>query len=277
MKFLLYSDKNYESLIECFLISRKYAGVEDIPVIYYSVGFTSNLDYNNLEIRPWKVDNLYPKFNFYKPSIILDALKYDEHICYMDSDVLLSKNFDKDLVINKDYNFPITSSGPQEYPYIWILLPNGETITRDETTLMKYYGVEKRTCDYVWSSMISCNRSCIDFLEEWDSLVSNKYFQKNHEIYFPFQDETPLNVLLWKRGVEYNLKNRFFNTASYDSFESVETRKIKSIERTWNFEIINMDPKIYEMCEDPFSVLFYHGFKYGEDLNRTISWMKSKI
>lgn len=54
MKFLLYSDKNYESLVECFLISRKYAGVEDIPVIYYSVGFTSNLDYNNLEIRPWK-------------------------------------------------------------------------------------------------------------------------------------------------------------------------------------------------------------------------------
>jgi len=277
MKFLLYSDKNYESLVECFLISRKYAGVEDILVIYYSVGFTSNLDYNNLVIRPWKVDNLYPKFNFYKPSIILDALKYDEHICYIHSDVLLSKNFDKDLVINKDYNFPITSSGPQEYPYIWILLPNGETITRDETTLMKYYGVEKRTCDYVWSSMISCNRSCIDFLEEWDSLVSNKYFQKNHEIYFPFQDETPLNVLLWKRGVEYNLKNRFFNTVSYDSFESVETRKIKSIERTWNFEIINMDPKIYEMCEDPFSVLFYHGFKYGEDLNRTISWMKSKI
>lgn len=277
MKFLLYSDKNYESLIECFLISRKYAGVEDIPVIYYSVGFTSNLDYNNLEIRPWKVDNLYPKFSFYKPSIIVDALQYDEHICYMDSDVLLSKNFDKNLVINNDYNFPITSSGPQEYPYVWILLPNGETIIRDETTLMKYYGVEKRTCEYVWASMISCNSSCIDFLEEWDSLVSNKYFQKNHEIYFPFQDETPLNVLLWKRCVGYNLKNRFFNTISFDSFESVETRKIKSIERTWNFETTNEDPKIYEMCKDPLSVLFYHGFKYGEDLNRTISWMKSKI
>ena len=151
MKFLLYSDKNYESLIERFLISRKYAGLENIPVIYYSVGFTSNLNYNNLEIRPWEVDNLYPKFNFYKPSIILDALKYDEHICYMDSDVLLSKNFDKDSVINEDYDFPLASSGPQEYPYVWILLPNGETLVRNETTLMKYFGVEKRTCDYVWS------------------------------------------------------------------------------------------------------------------------------
>ena len=277
MKFLLYSDKNYESLIECFLISRKYAGLENIPVIYYSVGFTSNLNYKNLEIRFWEVDNLYPKFNFYKPSIILDALKYDEHICYMDSDVLLSKNFDKDSVINKDYDFPLASSGPQEYPYVWILLPNGETLVRNETTLMKYFGVEKRTCDYVWSSMVSCNKSCIDFLEEWDSIISNKYLQKNNEIYFPFQDETSLNVLLWKREVSFTLDNIFFNTVNFESFEMVENKQIQSIQRTWNDITINQDPKIYEMCKDPSKVLFYHGFKYGEDLDKTISWMKSKI
>jgi hypothetical protein len=277
MKFLLYSDKKYESLIECFLISRKYAGVEHIPVIYYSLNFKSNLDYENLEVREWNTDIFYPKFNFYKPSIILDALQYDDQICYMDSDILLSKNFTPVLIKNEDYDFPISSSGPQEYPYVWILLSNGETLIRDETTLMKYYGIEKRTCDYVWSSMISCNKKCIDFLEEWDSIISNKYFQKNHEIYFPFQDETSLNVLLWKRGVSFTLDNIFFNTVSFDSFEMVENEQIRSIGRTWNDITINLDPKIYEMCNDPSKVLFYHGFKYGEELDKTISWMKSKI
>lgn len=277
MKFLLYSDKNYESLIECFLISRKYAGLEDIPVVYYSLNFKSDLDYKNLELREWNTDIFYPKFNFYKPSIILDALQYDDHLCYMDSDILLSKNFNPVLIKNEDYDFPLSSSGPQEYPYVWILLTSGETLVRDETTLMKYYGIEKRTCDYVWASMISCNKKCIDFLEEWDSIISNKYFQKNHEIYFPFQDETSLNVLLWKRGVSSTLDNIFFNTVNFESFEIVENKQIQSIQRTWNDITINQDPKIYEMCKDPSKVLFYHGFKYGEELDKTISWMKSKI
>ena len=160
---------------------------------------------------------------------------------------------------------------------MWILLPNGETLVRNETTLMKYFGVEKRTCDYVWASMISCNKKCIDFLEEWDSIISNKYLQKNNEIYFPFQDETSLNVLLWKREVSFTLDNIFFNTVNFESFEMVENKQIQSIQRTWNDITINQDPKIYEMCKDPSKVLFYHGFKYGEDLDKTISWMKSKI
>jgi hypothetical protein len=277
MKFLLHSDKNYEQLVESFLVSRTYAGCQEIGVVYYSIGFKSNLQGENLEIREWPVNNLYKNFNYYKPSIILDALKYDEHICYMDSDILLSKNFNKSLLLNTEFDFPIASSGPQEYPYVWIYTPDGETIIRDETQLMKYFGVQKRTCDYVWTSMLSCNKKCIDFLEEWDSIVSNPYFMKSSDIYFPFQDETSFNVLLWKRDINYNLKNVFFNTGNFKSFESVEMSKISSIPRYYTSETIGFDPKMYEFCEDPSKVLFYHGFKMGEELDKTISWMKEKI
>jgi len=48
MQIVVYSDSGYESMVEAFLISRKYANSQDVPVIYYTVGFESTLEFPNL-------------------------------------------------------------------------------------------------------------------------------------------------------------------------------------------------------------------------------------
>jgi hypothetical protein len=79
---LLYSDKRYEEMLESFLISRRYANLEHIPVIYYSIGFDSNLEYPNLIKVRWEFDERKEglSLNYYKPDIILDSLKYSYNV-----------------------------------------------------------------------------------------------------------------------------------------------------------------------------------------------------
>lgn len=38
---ILYSNKGYEGMVDSFLISMKYAQCENIPVLYYTIGFDS--------------------------------------------------------------------------------------------------------------------------------------------------------------------------------------------------------------------------------------------
>lgn len=35
MKILVYSDSGYETMVNAFMVSRKYASAEDVHVLYY--------------------------------------------------------------------------------------------------------------------------------------------------------------------------------------------------------------------------------------------------
>ena len=80
-------------MVDSFLISRRYANLENITVIYYSIGFDSNLEYPNLNKVRWEFDERKAglSLNYYKPDIIIDSMKYSNEVCYMDTDILLSK------------------------------------------------------------------------------------------------------------------------------------------------------------------------------------------
>ena len=93
---ILYSNKGYEGMVDSFLISMKYAKCENIPVLYYTIGFDSELDYPNLTKIRWEVDPKKIDLTYYKPEILLDSLKYSSEVCYMDSDVVLGKRFNID-------------------------------------------------------------------------------------------------------------------------------------------------------------------------------------
>jgi hypothetical protein len=276
MHLVLYSDSGYESMVDSFLISRKYAGVEYLPVIYYSVGFDSVLDYPNLKKIRWNIDEDKPDLTYYKPEILIDALQYGSTMCFMDCDIVLSKRFDVNKLENSEFDFPLASSGPQEYVWRWESF--GNTIIRyDEKKLMEYFGIDERSCPYLWASMISYNINCLDFLEEWKSILLNPYLLKRRKEFFPFREETAFNITLWKRRITNYLDLVFFNTVSFDSFLSVETSKEGKIPRHEEYTLTNLDPRLYETCWDFANVMFYHGFKPGLDLERTVDWMKSNL
>ena len=276
MKIVMYSDINYECMVDSFMLSRKYAGAESIPVIYYSVGFESDLEFPNLQKIKWDINHDRPDLTYYKPEILIDALKYSDSICYMDCDIVLSRRFDPVKLENRFLDFPLASSGPQEYVWRWETTDD-KVIRYDEKKLMSYFGIPDRSCKYLWASMISYNSSCLDFLEEWKSILLNPYLLKYREEYFPFREETAFNITLWKRDIKHYLDLVFFNTISYRSFLEVETNSDGRIESHEEYFTTNVDPRLYETCNSYSSVLFYHGFKPGEDIDRTVDWMKSRI
>lgn len=276
--FLLYSDKGYEKMIESFLISRKYAECENIPVLYYTVGFESTLDYPNLTKVRWEIDSkkINLNFNYYKPEIILDSLNYADEICYMDSDVVLSKRFDINSLFNSDLDYPLCSKGPLEFVWYWYDDGNGP-ITIDEKNLMNYYGVKERSNIYLWTSMMTYTEKCMDFLEEWSSINNNPFLLKNHRHYFPFHDETAFNVTYWKRSCDQYLDLIFFNTIEFESFLKIENEDEISQEFMIYDEYVCLDNRIYETCKNSSTVQFYHGLKLGDNLDKVLDWMKSEM
>lgn len=276
MTIVLYSDKNYEGMVDSFLISRIYSGFSHINVIYYTVGFDSQLNYPNLQKVRWEFNSEKPDLTYYKPGILIDSLKYDNCLCYMDSDILLSKRFDPEKIENKDMSYPLASSGPQDHVWTWESFGD-EIIRYDEIKLMDYFGISKRSCPYLWASMISYNSECLDFMEEWESILSNPYLLKSRKEFFPFREETAFNITLWKRNIDHYLDRVFFNTVSFDSFLIVETSEDGKIDKHEEYGITNADPRLYETCPDFRRVLFYHGFKPGKDTENAVNWMRENF
>jgi hypothetical protein len=273
---ILYSDKGYEGMVESFLISMKYAQCANIPVLYYTIGFDSELDYTNLTKIRWEVDPNKIEPTYYKPEILLDSLKYSSEICYMDSDIVLGKRFNIDSLFNSYIDYPFCCRGPLEFVWIWYII-DGVSFKIDEGNLMNYYGVKERSSTYLWSSMMSFTENSRDFLEEWSSILNNPYLLKRYKDYFPFRDETAFNVTFWKRHCNQILDLVFFNTIKFESFLKVETEDDFSQEIRNYTEYETVDNGIYETCNNSSIVQFYHGLKPGEDLNKVVDWMKSKI
>jgi hypothetical protein len=276
MHFLVYSNKAYEPMVESFLISRQYSGNSEIPLLYYTIGFDSVLDYPNLIKVRWEFDATKPMFEYYRPSIMIDALRFSDSICYMDCDILLGKRFSVASIENRDLDYPLCCIGPLQHVWYYEIFPDGTNLKIDEGNLMRYLGVAERG-RYVWSSMISYNPKCVDFIEEWDSILNNPYLKKDIKSYFPFKDETAINVLFWKRGIDNFLPLIFFNTIKFESLQYVEVLDGVSMGSDEFDPLIQKNPAIYEQCADSGSVMFYHGLKIGDELDKAIEWMNENI
>lgn len=257
MKFVIYSNKNYEYQVNNFLNSLDYSNVKH-DVIYFTLGFKSSLEKNELIKVEYPINEMFPKFDFYKPSICIEALKlFDDNFCYVDTDIILSKRFEN---FNFDFlvDHPMSCNGPIEYPFIFY----GDTenrVVNNETKLMDYFGVKERKMFYNMACFFTFNKNSIDFLEEWKSICENKYLLKNHLEYFPFTDETALNVLYWKRNIRKNYGHKFVNTHKFSTFNACENgdRIIETL----------IDDNIYEYCHDSNEIYFYHGYKGIDALN----------
>lgn len=270
MTFVLYSNNDYEYMVDAFIKSTIYAKL-DLPILYYTIGFNSTLDYPNLTKIYFEPITDKINFNYYKPNILKDSLKYIETACFMDSDILLSRRFSVDIFENKDLEYPLSCLGPEQYPYVY--WTNGqESLSFDDSALRDYFNIGPRSMGYLWSCQISYNRKCEDFIDEWLSICDNKYLLNKgkvlgHKEYFPFTDETAYNVTLWKRKVNNHLGYKFLNTANFETFNIVENSENISNQYFDN---------LYGLVENSNSINFYHGFKEKNDLNKVTNWMREQ-
>ena len=125
MKILAFTDKNYEYQVDYLLQSLHLHGHDNIEFLYYTVGFESDLQYPNLTKKHWPLDPRLKRFPFYKPGICLDALlNFDDHILFLDSDVLIGRRFDPSF-FEHDYDYPMLSRGNWDLPFYY------NTVDRD--------------------------------------------------------------------------------------------------------------------------------------------------
>jgi len=268
MVVFLYSDKNYEhQAINC-IRSLTNKITDDIKILYYTIGFDSDFEFTNLIKVKIPIKPKYPKFNFYKAELALltMAMFPDNHYIYTDTDVLFSNNFEFEK-IKHNYNYPLASYGPYEYPYLWEQFGDSKVIY-NEVKLMNYFNVQKRSQRYVWACFYSFNPQCKDFFEEHISMCKNRYLLDREKDYFPYTDETSFNVCLWKRGADQNLGFAFVNTHRLETIKIVEERESNTL--------INFKPVDWEYIHDSSKILFYHGFKEKESAEKAVDYLINK-
>lgn len=260
-------------MVESFLASRSYAKADDCTVVFYMVGYDSAIEYPGLIKRRWDPVVERDNFQLYKPHIMLQSLEFEGSLIYFDTDILLGKRFSLDS-LRCDLDYPLACVGPLNHVYHWEVDSEGNSYYHDENLLMSYYGVPERTTAYMWTSMLSYNQSCKDFLIEWCSIMDNVYFHIDGRTksYFPFGDETAFNVLMWKRKCVQTLPRYFVNTTLFETMRKVENDDGYTHYQD-NFENNSPPVELYERCDSSDQVQFYHGMKDHQNLLKTLSWM----
>ena len=278
MRVVFYTDIKYEyqakTLIESILTSN-----EDVEMIYYTIGFDSSLEYPNLIKKFYPIDDKKPRFEFYKPSILLDAIdSFGGHFLFLDSDILVGKRFSVSKIKN-DFSFPMCSLGHWEYPFTSSADSNyedgifvGEN-SCDESNLMKYLDVEKRSMMYVYTCIVSFNDKCRDIINEWKLVCDDDNLLKKRDFFFPFHDETSLNVILWKRNITKNFGRIYLNTLDFDPLQYLEENNNITGDSNINYGIMGSN---LMRCDNSSNVMFYHGIKDQLKLDMSVNYLKNK-
>jgi hypothetical protein len=261
---LAYSDKNYEYQVESLYKSLLLNGHGNLTFLYYTLGFESDLNYPNMVKKVWPLDPRIKRFNNYKPGICLDAIRsFGGDILFMDTDILVGKRFDPEFFVH-DFDYPLCSVGNWDFPFYYEIDGQGNKIVYSESKLCDYLGVRGRTMNYVYSCLMSMNSKCEQFMLEAKSITENEYLNQFGPEYFPFSDETPINVILWKRGANQNYGRIFVNTGYADVVQHVEN----------NDNIVSEDVfgNDLQKCENSANVKFYHGIKDKEELEKMMDY-----
>lgn len=271
MILILFSNKNYEyQSLSCIKSVQKYL-TDGLQVLYFTIGYESSIKIDNVK-TVYVEDKNYKSFMYYKPELCLKALDIfpeEQYFFYADSDIIFNKRIDFNK-IKCDEEYPLAVFGPHECPFIWTKLPNGDMLYYNENALMNYLNVPDRTIRYQWACFQSFNRKCKDFYEEYESLCKNSYLLNRQNIYFPFYDETPFNVCLWKRNANKSLGFIFLNTHLLETIREVEENSISTDRKSKVTDLLGAE---WEYIDEVDKVMFYHGCKNKEDIEQIVNYL----
>jgi hypothetical protein len=276
MIIFLYTDQNYEYQARNTIESLRGKLTDDIKIVYYTIGFTSDFEFPNLYKIQYPIKPEYPKMNFYKAELSLATMNIfpNEHYIYTDSDVIFSRRFDADK-LRHELPYPLASFGPHEYVFTWTINESGDVVKYNEAELMKYFNVADRTQRYVFSCFYSFNSMCRDFFEEFMSICSNQYLlkQDNGLKYFPFTDEGAFNICLWKRNATENLGYLFLNTHLAETIRLVEESYIHEQKLD---KAIDTSGLGWDYVHDSSKIMFYHGVKDDVEAKQALNYVKNQ-
>lgn len=204
---------------------------------------------------------------------------YDE-ACYIDGDSIACPNIDE-IFSYSNYikKVPLATKGPHEF----VMVPDDKGVMRGnpfegcwpecdltktlEWPLMQFLQVTPEQRDeYRTGNLFIFNKNCKDFLVILEEFLNVMWKIVDVYHYSPFQEETPLNVLIWKYGGG-GLPMSYININ--DGFETVKHFFETDVEQD------TLSGDFYKIPKDKRSIKVLHGEKREQELGKIIQYLDS--
>jgi glycosyltransferase involved in cell wall biosynthesis len=265
----------YHDNLQYYLYTLNFNYTSDIHNLFVVPVTSEEID-NNMTFVGNKNDvtnkNMF-KSVFYKSKVVLHTIEKLnlEYAIYIDSDSLPTGEI-SDLFgyINQVEDYPLIQEGIFEYQ---INYGRGNPFHLggfDETNILEYplmnkhhIPIKNRT-KYSVTSVMVYNKKCKQFFKEYDWMNELAFDMDIEEIkyYYPFSDETTMNVLLWKYNYNKRLPlmqmniDEVSNTKEYYESNYDSEKEITSYVRVPSKEHRN-------------NIMFFHGIK-GESSSQVL-------
>jgi hypothetical protein len=209
--YVLYSNSNFESLIEQLIIGLNTYSTVDI--LHYTINYDSTLDYPNLSNIKYNISGDIEEqqyVQFIKPKIFIDVINNDyDFAVFLDADIQVRPNID-DLFSYTKY----CSNGPVFQKAAWdFTLENGNYIPGPLLSNFMQLPTQKFP-QGVTNTMIF-GKHHKELFEEWDSICFSKEIEEIRKTEF-LHDELILNCLQWKKNIKPKQYNFFVNVRSME-------------------------------------------------------------
>lgn len=294
INIVLYCTKNY--LDNSLYLIKTLNSFHDNLIFYlYTLNFEYKCDIKNVNIIKIQDERITTNMKFkgnandndnknmfmsifFKSRVMLDSitnLKLSNAI-YMDSDILPTGNINSLFnYFDKITNYPLIQEGLFEYQ---INFGRGNPFKDngfDETNILEYplmnklsIPIKNRT-KYSNASIELYNKTCKEFLEEYDKLNNEAYNLSISDInfYYPFTDETSINVLLWKYQYNNRLPFLQMNIDNIDNIKEFYESNYDNEKQITGF--VRVPSK-----EKKKDILFFHGVK-GEVSKETFNTLNN--
>ena len=234
--YVIYADDAYAEIAEmCAWSIRQFS---QYPIYAYMLNSDRKLDVPYVESIRWdceiEADSNTRYFkdadNFYinrmnksiysmliqRPLVVKHALEnFAETAAYVDCDSVATRYADNIFsFFKKDSQHPAFVEGIYEYLSYGSRGVNGQEDPTDtlEYPACKLFGVDQSVREkYRQTGYFVAGQDCVCFLEEWHEMCVHSDVLLATWLYAPFNEETILNVLLWKRKIFSGLPYIYVN------------------------------------------------------------------
>lgn len=220
----------------------------------------------------------------YTASLAMLDLDYDE-CCFIDCDSLATPLVDEIFDYSDLITFhPLLSKGPHEY---MMVLSNGEVERGDpfvgtwpmadntkslEWPLMDFLKMSpEHRGPYLTANIFIFNKNCKAFLETSEKFLDVLWRVVDVSWYAPFQDETVLNVLLWKEQASH-LPLSYINLTGFGTVQHFfET----NVEADQIFNLHGERFAFYKVPAEKRLIKIFHGEKRIDEIEKIIYFIST--
>lgn len=277
--YVLYATESYASTVQGCVNSLK--AVSKIPVYVYMLN--SGVQIAGAISINWKCDALNPiqeayidraSLDIYKvliqrPLIVKDALEnYADVVAYVDADSVATEYVDNIFDYFPENNFfPYFVEGIYEFLKIG---DRGGSLSRDnmedtlEAPACRLFNVNQYVRQkYRQTGYFVAGSNCLEFLDEWFYMCIHPKILKDSALYAPYNEETILNILLWRYNIQIGIPYIYTN-GSIEEINLYNLNKLDSPNRDW-----------FKVPEKKNELLFYHGEKNLIKMNKMIKQLRN--